>query len=96
MLDIYPAREKIDLGMHSSQIVERMDHPSAVYVPDIEGAAAYLLERVEPDDVVITMSAGDGNQVGQILLDALRRARRRGMNAHAPANDAMLTQRLAA
>jgi UDP-N-acetylmuramate-alanine ligase len=41
-------------------------------VPDIEGAAAYLLERVEPDDVVITMSAGDGNQVGQILLDALR------------------------
>ena len=71
VLDIYPAREKIDLGMHSSQIVERMDHPSAVYVPDIEGAAAYLLERVEPDDVVITMSAGDGNQVGQILLDAL-------------------------
>ncbi len=72
VLDIYPAREKIDLGMHSSQIVERMDHPSAMCIPDIEGAAAYLLERVEPDDVVITMSAGDGNQVGRLLLDALQ------------------------
>jgi UDP-N-acetylmuramate--alanine ligase len=72
VLDIYPAREKIDLGMHSSQLVERMDHPGATFVPDTEGAAAYLLEQVEPDDVVITMSAGDGNRVGQLLLEALQ------------------------
>jgi UDP-N-acetylmuramate--alanine ligase len=73
VLDIYPAREKIDLGMHSRLLVERMiEHPSVMYIPDIEGAAAYLAERVGPDDVVITMSAGDGNRVGELLLEALR------------------------
>jgi UDP-N-acetylmuramate--alanine ligase len=73
VLDIFPAREKIDLGMHSQRLVERMEHPGATYVPDIEGAAAYLLKSVEPEDVVITMSAGDGNQVGRLLLEGLQR-----------------------
>ncbi len=39
---------------------------------DIEAAAAHLLQAVEPDDVVITMSAGDGNAVGTLLLAGLR------------------------
>jgi UDP-N-acetylmuramate--alanine ligase len=72
VLDIFPAREKIDLGMHSRQLVERMEHPDVRYIADIEGAAVYLLENVEPDDIVITMSAGDGNQVGRLLLDGLQ------------------------
>jgi UDP-N-acetylmuramate--alanine ligase len=72
LLDIYAAREKIDLGMHSTQLLARMDHPAARYVGAIEAAADYLLTYVAPEDVVITMSAGDGNQVGQLLLAALR------------------------
>lgn len=72
VLDIYPAREKIDLGMHSRILVEHIEHPDAVYVGGIEDAAAYLLERVAPDDIVITMSAGDGNRVGRLLLEGLR------------------------
>lgn len=71
-LDIYAAREKIDLGMHSRVLAESVDHPDATYVGTIEETAAHLLERVAPDDVVITMSAGDGNQVGQLLLAGLR------------------------
>lgn len=72
VLDIYPAREKIDLGMHSRILVEHIEHPDVVYVGGIEDATAYLLERVAADDIVITMSAGDGNQVGQLLLEGLR------------------------
>jgi UDP-N-acetylmuramate-alanine ligase len=53
-------------------LAERMQHPGVLYIPDIAGAAAYLAEHVEPDDVVITMSAGDGNRVGQLLLDDLK------------------------
>lgn len=71
-LDIYAAREKIDLGMHSRQLAEAVDHPNALYLGDIEAAAEYLLAHVEPDDVVITMSAGDGNRVGTLLLAGLR------------------------
>ncbi|MGQ9489525.1 MAG: UDP-N-acetylmuramate--L-alanine ligase [Anaerolineae bacterium] len=72
VLDIYPAREKIDLGMHSRVLVEHIQHPDVIYVGGIEEAAAYLLGHVAADDIVITMSAGDGNRVGQLLLEGLR------------------------
>lgn len=72
LLDIYAAREKIDLGMHSTLLLDTINHPGAMYVGEIEAAAAHLLEAVEPDDVVITMSAGDGNAVGTLLLAGLR------------------------
>jgi UDP-N-acetylmuramate--alanine ligase len=72
LLDIYPAREKLDLGMHSRLLLERMNHPGAEYVGTIEAAADYLRANVQPEDVVITMSAGDANRVGQLLLAGLR------------------------
>lgn len=72
LLDIYAAREKIDLGMHSQQLLEVLTHEGAEYVGSIDAAVEMLLAHVEPDDVVITMSAGDGNLVGAKLLAALR------------------------
>lgn len=71
-LDIYAAREKIDLGMHSRLLLEHVDHPGAQYIGSIDAATDYLLAHVEPEDIVITMSAGDGNQVGQLLLAGLQ------------------------
>jgi UDP-N-acetylmuramate-alanine ligase len=41
-------------------------------VGDAQAAADYLLDHVAPDDVVITMSAGDGNLAGAMLLAGLR------------------------
>ncbi len=72
LLDIYPAREKMDLGMHSTKLLAHLAHPAARYVGGIPAAAEYLLARVTAEDVVITMSAGDGNQVGRLLLEGLR------------------------
>jgi UDP-N-acetylmuramate--alanine ligase len=71
-LDIYAAREKIDLGMHSRLLLDVVDHRDARYIGDLEAAAAYLMDHVEPNDIVITLSAGDGNQVGALLLAGLR------------------------
>ena len=71
-LDIYPAREKIDLGMHSRLLLEAVHHPAAQYIGSIADAATFLLAQVAPDDVVITLSAGDGNRVGQLLLTGLQ------------------------
>lgn len=72
LLDIYAAREKIDLGMHSRLLLDVVRHPNAHYIGAIEAAADFLLAHVAPDDIVITMSAGDGNQVGQLLLAGLQ------------------------
>ncbi len=71
-LDIYAAREKIDLGMHSRLLLDAVHHPAARYIGSIEEAATYLLAQVAPDDIVITLSAGDGNQVGQLVLAELQ------------------------
>jgi UDP-N-acetylmuramate--alanine ligase len=82
LLDIYAAREKINLGMHSRVLLEHMDHPGAQYLGSIEATAAYLLENVAPEDVVITMSAGDANRVGQLLLAGLRQRQDNGLSSH--------------
>ena len=72
LLDIFAAREKIDLGANSQQVIAHMDHACSAYTGSIEATADYLLEHIDRDDVVITMSAGDGNRVGQLLLAGLR------------------------
>jgi hypothetical protein len=65
-----------------------MDHPGAQYLGDVETAAGYLLENVSREDVVITMSAGDANQVGQLLLAGLRRRQDNGPAGGLSANNA--------
>jgi UDP-N-acetylmuramate--alanine ligase len=73
VLDIYPSREKDTLGMNARMVVEKMsDHPGARYIGPRAEAAAYVLDRVRPDDVILTLGAGDGDQVGQWILDGLR------------------------
>jgi UDP-N-acetylmuramate--alanine ligase len=77
VLDVYPARETEELGVNPAALVTEMVHADARYVPDLEGAVAHLCSHVEPDAVVITLSAGDGNLVGVRLLAQL--AERQGV-----------------
>ncbi|MBP6473015.1 MAG: UDP-N-acetylmuramate--L-alanine ligase [Chloroflexi bacterium] len=70
-LDIYRSREQDTLGMDTSVIINAMDHPHAIHIPDRRAAADYLLDRVRPDDVILTLGAGDGNMVGQWVLEGL-------------------------
>jgi len=71
-LDIFRSRELDSLGMDTEVVLAAMNHPYAVYVPDHADAVGYILDRVHPDDVILTLSAGDGNRVGQSVLDGLR------------------------
>lgn len=70
-LDIYRSREQDTLGMNTSVIVSAMNHPHAIHIPDRRAAADYLLDRVRPDDVILTLGAGDGDMVGQWVLEGL-------------------------
>lgn len=72
-LDIYRSREQDTLGMDTALVVESMNHPDAIHIPDRRTATDYLLDRVRPDDVIITLGAGDGDQVGQWVLEGLRK-----------------------
>jgi UDP-N-acetylmuramate--alanine ligase len=73
VLDIYASREKETLGIEAGMVVEKMaDHPYARHIGSRAEAAAYILDRVRPGDVVLTLGAGDGDQVGHWILDGLR------------------------
>lgn len=72
-LDIYRSREVDTLGMTTEMVLAQMNHPDARFIPSREEAAAYLAAHVQPGDVVLTLGAGDGNAVGEWLLDRLNR-----------------------
>ena len=71
-LDIYRSRETDTLGMNTAVVVKAMNHPNAIHIPQREDAAAYILDRVLPDDVILTLGAGDGHAVGEWILQGLK------------------------
>ncbi len=71
-LDIYASRERDSLGVSTADVVTRMNHPYVRHIGRREEAAAFILDRVRPGDVILTLGAGDGNQVGEWVLAGLR------------------------
>jgi len=71
IVDIYRSREAPDPNISAADIVRRMDHPDVRYVPALDDAVANLCERLRPGDVLLTLGAGDGNQVGRRVLEIL-------------------------
>ncbi|MDH7485467.1 MAG: UDP-N-acetylmuramate--L-alanine ligase [Anaerolineae bacterium] len=69
--DIYAARERDTLGISAVQVVERMVHPDARHIGGLRETADFLLRRLQPGDVLITLGAGDGYRIGQWVLAGL-------------------------
>lgn len=72
-LPIYASREKETQGMDTAVVVQAMHNPNALYIPSKREAADYLLDRVRPHDVIVLLGAGDGNEVGQWVLEGLKK-----------------------
>jgi UDP-N-acetylmuramate--alanine ligase len=75
VLDIYAAREIDDGSVSSAELVAASPHRSIRHIAAIPAAAAYLAAHVHAGDVVLTLGAGDGYQVGDTLLRLLREER---------------------
>ncbi len=71
-LDIYKSRESDSLGLDTAVVLETMNHPAAIHIPNLDDAAKYILDRVRPHDVVLTLGAGDGNKVAQQVLAGIQ------------------------
>ena len=70
LIDIYPARETDTLGVSSRLLAEAIGERGE-YIPDFEGAADYLRQRVTVADTVIIMGAGDIYKVFDCLGESL-------------------------
>jgi UDP-N-acetylmuramate--alanine ligase len=75
IVDIFRSREAPDPAVSANDIVRRMSHPDARYIPSLTDAASFLCEQLRPGDVLLTLGAGDGNTVGQEVLEFLREAK---------------------
>ncbi len=69
VLDIYAARESDTLGVSAADLAAQMVHLDVHHIADFDDAANYIVANAEPEAVVITLSAGDGNQVGMRVLE---------------------------
>src|SRR5687767_4417388 len=68
--EVYAAREpKQDFT--SAEIVSTMPHLSARYIKTLPQVTNYLLENLQPGDVVLVLSAGDADQISTDLLKLL-------------------------
>jgi len=69
--DIFASRESPDPNVSAQRLVEQMVHQDVRFIPDLAEAARTLQERVQAPAVVVTLSAGDGHRVGELLLQGL-------------------------
>lgn len=68
--EVYRSREpKQDFS--SAQIVDAMDHPSAHFIAALDDVSAYLLENLQPNDILLVLSAGDAVQISTNVLKGL-------------------------
>ncbi|MCK4741141.1 MAG: UDP-N-acetylmuramate--L-alanine ligase [Anaerolineales bacterium] len=72
VLDVFAAREAEDPTLSGKVIAESIDHGDVRFIPELAKAAQVLFDEVREKSVVITLSAGDGNQVGRLLLEKLK------------------------
>jgi len=72
-LDIYRSRETDTLGVSTATVLAKMTHPKAIHIPERADAAAYILDRIRPGDVVLTLGAGDGDEVGRLVLAEVKK-----------------------
>ncbi|SKC91220.1 UDP-N-acetylmuramate--L-alanine ligase [Maledivibacter halophilus] len=69
--DIYAAREKDTGEIHSKSLVEliQKEGDDAVYIESFESAVEYLKKHANPKDIILTMGAGNINEVGKMLVN---------------------------
>ena len=71
--ETYAAREEPSAGMNAQELVEAIDSPPASYAGGLEDAPSKVVEALRPGDVFFTIGAGDIDQVGPQVLEALRK-----------------------
>lgn len=68
--DIYAARETNTYGVTSENIVEKIKElgREAIYIPKFEDIVKYLEEKIEKDDIILTLGAGTVTNIGPMLI----------------------------
>lgn len=76
LLDIYPAREKDTGEIHSKDIIDKMKllNKHGYYADSFQAAADIVKSLAREGDTIITMGAGDVNNVAALLMEQKEKA----------------------
>jgi UDP-N-acetylmuramate--alanine ligase len=70
--EVYASREpKQDFT--SAEVVSAMPHASARYIATLQEISQYLIDHLQPGDVLLVLSAGDADQVSADVLAGLQK-----------------------
>ncbi|MHC1784424.1 MAG: UDP-N-acetylmuramate--L-alanine ligase [Anaerolineaceae bacterium] len=69
--DIFASREKPQ-DYSSETVVKAMTHPCVRFSGSLRSTAEILLDELSEGDVLLVLSAGDADQISQMVLDGLR------------------------
>ena len=67
--EVYAAREHDSLGVSGKDIVARMKHGDAHFIPTLDEVAEHLSQHMVPGNVLITLGAGDVNRLVFLLAE---------------------------
>ena len=84
LTDVYPAREEPIQGVNGELIAnaaKEFGHKQVHYVPDKKAVPEFLMEIMQPGDIIITMGAGDIWRFGEEFIAQLK-ARCMGLPRH--------------
>jgi len=71
--EIYPADEPVIPGVSAALIVDAVRaHQAVTYLPTAEDVLTYIVPRLRPHDLVLTLGAGDIWQLADALVAVLR------------------------
>ncbi len=72
--DIYPSRERAEEfpGVDAELLVQQIRQPEAHASGNLEQSAQALMSMLRPNDVLLTLGAGDSYQVGEQVLKVLK------------------------
>ena len=71
VLEVYAASEKPIAGVTSRLITDAMSHGE--YIPNFIEVTDSVIDSAEPQDVIITLGAGDVSSLAPIIVDGLSR-----------------------
>ena len=57
----------------SAEVVSAMPHASARYIATLQEISQYLIDHLQPGDVLLVLSAGDADQVSPDVLAGLQK-----------------------
>jgi len=72
--DIFASAREKSSGIHSRHLVFKIKqfHPDVLYLSNLDEVEEYLEENIEPNDIIVTMGAGDIYKLGEKLLDQIK------------------------